>query len=188
MMTMDQVARMIAPLQRRVMLMMGRGVVGPVTDNGGLQTMQLTLLEGEVRDDVERVQNYGLSANPLPGSDCIVICAGGNRDHPVIIALDDRRYRPDGGAPGEVTLYTHLAGGAGGHRITLKADQSVEIQALKVVIKAVEKVRIEAPLLEVTGEVKDLCDAGGVPMSAMRAAYNAHTHAGGPTAAPQMVP
>lgn len=104
MISMDQVARMIAPLQRRIALMMGRGVIGPVSDRGGLQTMQVTLLEDETHDAVERVQNYGFSANPLPGSDCIVICAGGSRDHPVIIALDDRRYRPDGGAPGEVTL------------------------------------------------------------------------------------
>lgn len=175
----DQVMRMLAPLHQRVMLAIGRAVIGAVNDAGGFQRLQVTLLEGEVRDDVERVQQYGLSAAPLPGADAVVLCIGGSRDHPVAIAVDDRRYRPAGLAGGEVALYSNLAGAAGGHQITLKADQSIEVTARNVVIRAVEKLRIEAPLLEVTGEIRDNCDGGGLSMRAMRDAYNAHGHPGG---------
>ena len=37
------------------------------------------------------------------------------------------------------------------------------------------KARFEMDL-EVTGQVKDLCDSGGTTMSAMRLAYNGHRH------------
>ena len=92
-MTMDDMKRFMAPLQRRVMLAIGRGTLGPVDDANGLQRSQVKLLAGEVRDNVERVQQYGISAVPLAGADVLVVCVGGNRDHPVIIGVDDRRHR-----------------------------------------------------------------------------------------------
>ncbi|HEY4254590.1 MAG TPA: phage baseplate assembly protein V [Roseomonas sp.] len=183
----DQIQRMMAPLHDRVMLAIGRAVINAVNDGGGLQRLQVTLLEDEVRDDVERVQQYGLSAAPLPGADAVVVCIGGSRDHPIVIAVDDRRHRPVLGA-GEVALYSNLAGAAGGHQITLKADQSIEVTAKTVTIKAVETLRVEAPLLEVTGEIRDNCDGGGLTMRAMREAYNAHGHAEAPSPpSPQQV-
>jgi hypothetical protein len=37
-------------------------------------------------------------------------------------------------------------------------------------------VRIDAPLLECTGQIKDLCDSSGATMESMRTTYNGHTH------------
>jgi len=205
-MTFDDLSRLMAPIVRRVMLTVGRATLGPVDDAGGLQRGQVTMLAGETRDSVERVQPFGFSSVPFPGADCLVVCVGGNRDHPVIIGTDDRRYRPTGQAPGDVVIYSHQTG----HRITLKADRTIEIQGDVLTLKADTKIRLESPLVEmtgaiataapatalnvttaalnVTGEVQDRAGAGGMTMAGMRDDYNAHTHAGGPGPTPPMAP
>lgn len=183
-MTIDEMRRFIAPLARRVMLTVSRGTLGGVDDSTDLQRSQVTLLAGETRDGVERVQPFGFSSVPLPGADCLVICVGGNRDHPVVVNVDDRRSRPTGLQAGEVCIYSPLSG----HRITLKADRSIEVEGLDVVIKAEGKVRMETPQLEVTGEVKDRCDSGGLTMQTMRDRYNAHVNGPYGPPAPLMTP
>jgi phage baseplate assembly protein V len=148
------------------MLMVGRGTLNLTQDGEGQQRMQVALLDGEVRDGVDRVQPYGLSSHPAPGGTAIVVCLGGNRDHPVVIAVDEPRARPTGLAAGEVVVWS-----ARGQRILLREDEGLEIttpagarieitpgqvvnvEALQVVVKASSKVRMETPLLEVTGAV-----------------------------------
>jgi phage baseplate assembly protein V len=189
-MTLDDMKRFIAPLQRRVMLAIGRGTLGPVDDAGGLQRSQVKLLAGEVRDNVERIQPYGFSAVPLPGADVLVVCVGGNRDHPVIIGADDRRHRPTGMQPGDVCIYSNQTG----HKITLKADRTIEIEGDEITIKADTKITLEAPLVEVTGaldvmgDIRDQAASGGMSMNGMRADYNSHVHGGSPGPSPAMAP
>lgn len=203
-MTLDDLSRFIAPIVRRVMLTVGRATLGPVDDAGGLQRSQVTMLAGETRDGVERVQPFGFSSVPFPGADCLVVCVGGNRDHPVIIGVDDRRHRPTDQAPGSVVIYSHQTG----HRITLKADRTIEIEGDILTLKADTKIRLESPVVELTGgittagggalavtasalavsgDVQDRSGAGGMTMAGMRDDYNAHHHGGaGPT--PPMAP
>ncbi len=168
------IRRLLAPVARRLRLLVSRGVVRGVADASRLQTVQLDLLADEARDNVERFQAYGFSGHPLPGAEAIVVAVGGSRDHLVAIAVDDRRYRPTGLQPGEVCVYDDL-----GSRITLKRGGVIEIVAQTVEILASTKVRVVSPLLECTGEIRDLCDTpGGSSMSDMREAYNTHTHPG----------
>jgi phage baseplate assembly protein V len=189
-MTLDDMKRFIAPLQRRVMLAIGRGTLGPVDDGSGLQRSQVKLLAGETRDNVERIQQYGISAVPLPGAAVLVVCVGGNRDHPVIIGVDDQRHRPTGMQPGDVCIYSYQTG----HKITLKADRKIEIECDEISIKADTKITLEAPLVEVTGaldvmgDIRDRAASGGMSMNGMRADYNSHTHGGGAGASPPMAP
>jgi phage gp45-like len=122
----DQIARMlskaIAPLQRRVRLMVARGVVELVSESKKIQQLQISTHADIVRDDVERFQQYGMSSHPEPGAEAIVLSVGGTADHPVVIAVDDRRYRPKTLEEGEVALYTK-----DGIRVICKADGIVEI-------------------------------------------------------------
>jgi phage baseplate assembly protein V len=134
-------SRLLAPVYRRMMLAVGRAVLRQVDDAGEMQRVQVTLLSEETRDEVERMQGYGFTAVPLPGAELIVVSVGGNRDNPVAIALDDRRFRPRGLLPGEVCLYSRRTD----QRVTLKADGTVLIQA--------PIVRIEAPLTEIAGDL-----------------------------------
>lgn len=161
-----EMRQMLAPLARRLRLLVSRGVVRGVSDGAKLQELQLDLLADEVRGGVERFQQYGLTSYPLPGAEAVVVAVGGSRDHLVALAVDDRRYRSLDLAPGEVALYNNT-----GTRVVLRQGGVIEITAAT-------KVRMVTPLLEVTGEIKDRCDTGGKTMSGMRTTYDGHTHPG----------
>jgi phage gp45-like len=155
-----EIARLLDPVRRRVLLAIGRALLRGVDDAGGLQRMQVSLLGPETRDAVERVQPYGLTSVPLVGAEAVVVCVGGNRDHPVVVACDDPRLRPSGLQPGEVCVY-----GPEGQRILMKGDGTIEIEATRLVIRPTDRVRIEG-LLEVTGDVT----SGGISLQ-----HHAHT-------------
>lgn len=94
-----------APLFDRVMNLVTRGIITRVNDTPDMQTAQVSLFADEAKDEVERFQPFGLTSVPLPGAECVVLFLGGARDHGVIVAVDDREYRPTNAAPGEVVVY-----------------------------------------------------------------------------------
>src|ERR1700739_272294 len=96
--------RILAPLLRRLDMMISRGVLRATSDGEGVQTMQVGLLEDEVADSVERFQTYGLSSVPPNGGDALVCFVQGNRDHGVVLSVNDRGSRPRGLNAGEVIL------------------------------------------------------------------------------------
>ena len=97
----------VAPILRRLDMMVARGYLIAVDDADGMQTMQVGVLDGEVLDQVERFQTYGISAVPPPGDNTAVLIVDvqGNRDQPVAVALNDSGSRPKGVGPGEVVIY-----------------------------------------------------------------------------------
>lgn len=99
-------AKLIAPLKRRVMLMVGRAVLTAVNDGTKVQAVQAKLNADEVGEDLERYQEYGLTSVPFVGSEGVVVFVGGNRAHGIVIATDDRTNRPKSLNPGDVCLYT----------------------------------------------------------------------------------
>jgi len=156
---MSETARLLGPLYRRVMLMVGRGTLAMTDDGSGQQRMQVTLLDGETRDASDRVQQYGISSHPPAGSQAVVINVGGQRDHPIIIGVDDPSARPTGLAGGEVMLWSQH-----GQRAHLQADGGVlitttdghEVRLMAggdMLFKAPGKIRMETPRLEVTGDI-----------------------------------
>ncbi len=152
-------------------LAIGRAVLLAINDAGRRQLVQLEVLSSEIKEDVERVQEYGRSSVPLPGAQALVLFLGGGRDHPVVISADDPRYRKTGLLPGEVADYTDE-----GDYLHFKRGRVLELNTDTLVIKATTKVRLETPLLECTGEIIDRADDGGQRMSEMREVYNNHTH------------
>jgi phage baseplate assembly protein V len=185
------VARLMAPLVARVRLSIARGVLNLVDDARKLQEAQVTLLADEVRDKVERFQDYGFTSVPLAGAEVIVVSVGGNRNHAVAIAIDDRRYRKKDLQPGEVAIYTDEGDSIvlkRGRKIEVLAGTELQVTAPLVTVKASTKVRMETPLLEVTGDIEDRCDDDGRTMDGMREIYNMHVHpendGGGPTDEP----
>jgi phage baseplate assembly protein V len=102
----DVVTRLLEPVRRRLDNLVARAVVSLVADGSLLQTVQLQLLEEETRDGCERFQPYGLTSVPLPGAEAVVLFVGGQRDHPLVLVVDDRRYRKHPLQAGEVALYT----------------------------------------------------------------------------------
>lgn len=165
---MNGMDRLLGPLKRRIMLMIGRAVVELVNDGVKLQGLQISLLEGEVRANVERFQNYGITSHPLPGAEAIAASVMGNRDHCVVIAVDDRRYRLQGLEAGEVALYDDLG-------------QKVHLTRTGIVIDGAghSMTITNVPVLNVPD--------GDVVISGI--SFLAHVHpendAGGPTGVPQ---
>lgn len=161
----DAVRKLVAPLQRRVALMVGRGVIRLVNDALKAQTVQIDLLAGETLTGVERLQQYGFSSVPLPGAEAVAVFPGGQRHHGIVIAVDDRRYRLAGLQGGEVALYTDE-----GDHLILKRGNTIEITTQHAVVnattdatvttpvltvKASTKARFETPVLQCTGAITD---------------------------------
>ncbi len=119
----------LRPLANRVMLMVARGVLRAINDAGGLQIVQTALLEGEMRDEVERMQNYGMTSHPHPGAEAACVFPTGNRDHGLAVAVDDRRYRPKQLAEGEVMVYSSFD-----QFLHLREDGALEIYAPKGIV------------------------------------------------------
>ncbi len=124
----DAINRILEPVRRRVENIVARAVVAQVRDSSTLQTLQLDVLAAETRDGCERFQPYGLSAVPFAGAEAVVLFVGGLRDHPLVIGVDDRRYRKRNLQPGEVALYTDEGAYALLKRgSTLEANQPVNL-------------------------------------------------------------
>lgn len=188
---MNGLQRVMRPLAQRLQLMIGRAVVLLVNDGLKLQGLQVSLLSDEMRDEVERFQEYGFTSHPHVGAEAVAACVAGSRDHVLVIAVDDRRYRLRNLAQGEVAIYTDE-----GDKVLLKRGGIVEVTAST-------KVRLVAPLVECTGDVTidgtlqvdgnidcsatitaaaDVRDqAGSKTMAGMRTAYNGHKHGTSPT-------
>lgn len=146
---MQELHRILAPIIRRVRLMVGRAVIAVINDGLKMQTAQASLLDGEVCDGVERFQNYGFTSVPLPGAEGVYLSIGGDRDHGALIAVDDRRYRLKSLQSGELAIYTWKDQEAHGHRIIFRNDGSIEVKAKNITVKASETVRIEGDVVKV---------------------------------------
>ena len=121
-------ARALAPLRRRVLLTIGRAVLQLVDDARKLQSVQVVALDGEVIDDAERFQQYGYTSHPHPGAEAVLLSVGGMRQHPIVIAVEDRRYRQTGLVEGEVCLYTSENESGNRHRVILRRGRVARIE------------------------------------------------------------
>lgn len=140
--------RRLAPFIRRLNMMISRGALEGTSDDGDIQTMQVALLADETADDVERIQTYGLSTNPPAGGDALVAFVGGNRDHGVVLAVNDRGSRPKGLKSGEVVLYNDQD-----VRVSLTTDGDLKIATKRhVEIEATEEITIKAKTMAIEVE------------------------------------
>lgn len=177
------VGKMIGPLGRRLQNLLARGTVAMSNAARKMQTLQVKLLAGETLDALEHFEPYGFTSHPKPGAEVAALFVDGDRSHGIVLVVADRRYRLTSLVPGEVAIFDDQ-----GQKVHITRS-GIVVQAPTVTVKASAKVRIETPLLEVTGQIKDLCDVpAGKTMAAMRSSHNAHTHhendLGGETSVP----
>jgi hypothetical protein len=119
----------------RVMHQIVRLTMNKANDNPMMQELSFDGMVNEGRKIVERMQSFGMSAIPMPrdeddkggggggggggglgnikgpAAEGIALLLGGQRNHPVVIAVDDRRHRPMGMKPGESFQYDHQGQG-----------------------------------------------------------------------------
>ena len=190
------VNKMLTPLSRRLRLMVSRAVITAINDAGKIQSAQVKLLSGEIRDNVEVLQPYGLSSKPPGQPEGLYFSVGGDRDHGVMICIADRQYRVKAQKDGEICLYDDL-----GQKVHLTRDGIVidggglpiNIKNTpKVTIAANTKIRCETPLLETPGNLITRSDDEPLSLNELRDIFNRHTHnenmvMGGPTDKPNQV-
>lgn len=124
----NTIRRLIDPVKRKLMMIIGRAIVTYVDNTTGTQRIQLTVLANETVSNVERFEEYGLTSYPATDTQAVVLFLGGNRSHPIVINVHDRETRPVDLAESEVCLYSAKDADAQSHRIHLKADGSIEIK------------------------------------------------------------
>ncbi|MGE4323392.1 MAG: phage baseplate assembly protein V [Sphingobium sp.] len=102
---MSALQRVLAPLNHRIQMMVGRAVLAAVNDDTMMQSLQIELAADEAQDGVEHFQPYGFAARPHEGAEAIALAVGGLRSHAVVLTVSDRRYRLRQLRTGEVGLY-----------------------------------------------------------------------------------
>lgn len=153
---------------------------------GQVQTVRGEATENDVKDAIERFQDYGFAGNPVDGQGLVLHIDG----HTIVIRKDRLAERPRLGAY-EVCVW-HKEG----HKVTLKdgklievecddfvlkATNSVKIETKTMTVQASTKARVESPLTENTGMLKTqdltigLTGAGTATMTGGTINYNAVT-------------
>ena len=127
--------QILREFKRRIMGMVGRAVLQAVDDGKRMQSVQVVALRGQVIDDAERFQDYGFTSNPHPGAEAVLLAVGGVRQHPIVVKIDDRRYRVVGLNRGEVAIYTDEHEETAEHLIHLKRGRVIELRCGTTVLK-----------------------------------------------------
>jgi phage baseplate assembly protein V len=141
------------------MNMLTRGVVALANSASKLQTLQMRLTAGELKDGMEHLEPYGFTSCPHEGAEGLAAFMGGDRSHGVVIVVADRRYRLQALAAGEVAIYTDE-----GDKIHLRRGRIIDIETGTLNISAATAVNFNTPTITQTGEIVSQGDqvAGGV--------------------------
>jgi len=118
----SQISALMDPLRRRILLMIGRALITAISDESERQVVQLSLLKDEIKEDVERLQQYGFSSVPVEGAEALVAFIGGNKDHAVVISADNPSTRKKGLKAGDSCLYHK-----DGHYILLTDGDKIQV-------------------------------------------------------------
>lgn len=190
--SLDDIRRLVrialAPVARRTRTLIARGVLELIDDGKKLQAVQVSTRADNLHDDVEHFQPHGFTSVPAVGAECIVVHVGGNSDHPVVIAVDDRRYRPKDLAEGEACMWT-IANGKRVHckddgMVLLGTDPANYVALANLVKDELDKIRAYLMVIHgvLTGAAINTL-AVGVPdalQAALQTALSAGPYAAGP--------
>jgi phage gp45-like len=153
----DGLSRLLQPVIRALRLGVRRAILASLDDSAKIQLAQIAFgavddSATEARAKCERFQQYGFTSvphgpNAAGEAEAIVFFLGGQCDHPIVLAVDDRRYRLKGLEAGEVAIYSD------------EGDQVVIKRGGNIRVVASTKVEITSPHVTISG---DLTVAGDV--------------------------
>ena len=134
----------MAPLKRKILLMIGRGIMLSVKDSEKIQQSQASFYKDEIKGDIEVFNSFGFTSNPPKDTECIMLSVGGNREHGVIIATENRELRLKDLPPGASAQYNK-----NGKYIKL-LDDNAEL--------SIEKIKIENASNELIAVLSEFMD------------------------------
>ena len=111
---------MSSPIRRAIdglRSMILKSLIRSVDDTTKLQLVEVTLLSSDDQEDIERVQEYGMTSNPPLESEAVVVQCAGASDNLVCLKVDSAAYRILDLSTGEVCFYSM-------HGQTIKLDAS----------------------------------------------------------------
>lgn len=111
------VERHIAPIRKKIMLLVGRCILAAVNNSEKTQKIQIKGLKGETGTDIERYQEYGFETYPKKDCEVLTLFINGNRDQGVVACVHNRETRPKDLNEGDVCVYD-----CNGNRVWLKSD------------------------------------------------------------------
>jgi phage baseplate assembly protein V len=145
---------------RRIAMLVTRGRMALADDEKKLQQTQIELLADETKDAVERFQQYGVTSVPLEGAEALVVFLGGGRDHALVIAIDDRRYRLTKLEKGDVALYTDE-----GTKFWLTREKTIDVKCDKWHEESAEEVTIKTKAFKVECETLELSASSSIKVT-----------------------
>lgn len=126
---------MIRQVWNRLQLLCAQGEVTLI----GADKVQVRILDGEVLNNVERIEPYGFSYRPKPGCRGHLFFPAGDRSYGVALVIGDKRYQMEL-IEGEVAIHDDE-----GNHVHLKRGGVIEV-------KAASKVIADTPRFETTGD------------------------------------
>ena len=158
------ISKTIAPLKRKILLSVAHGIIEATKDDGDLQFIQATYLEGETKNDVRKMHHFGFSSHAPKGSECIAVSVAGNREASVVIATENREFRFKNLGEGEVAIYSkdgdyiHLKDGNAidikTKTLTIDAENEVTVNTKTANVNASTGANITSPLTKITGNLE----------------------------------
>lgn len=174
-MDLSLLARLLNPIKQRIALLVGRGLLKAVAQDGRLVAQ---LLAGEEVEHIRLVQHFGLASRPQAGAELVVLFPGGDRSLGLCVATSDGRYAPTDLPEGAVALYSTGDGLAaledapewveppedgspvqGLCRLVLRPDRVIELSCAGLAIKvngaesAISPEGLEGPAFESVAQV-----------------------------------
>ena len=133
-----------------------RAFVTRSDDAYSMRYLQCGIFTGELQDDVEHFEAYGLTSRPLEGAEVLLVHLDGDRSHAIAAVTTDRRYRPKGLKAGEVCLFDNLGRkvflSAGGIRVE-GVSSPVTVSTSSHVTVVASSIKLDAPKVTVTGDL-----------------------------------
>jgi phage baseplate assembly protein V len=157
----DQFNRLLAPIRALLRQMATKGSIDAVDDTGPMQEVKVITGDGEVLDQLERIQPLGLTSVPEKDDEVIVLILNGDREHAIAIQVGGSSRRPNGLAEGEVAVWRD-----NNNKVVFKANGDIELHA-----EGKYKVTPDGDIeLGATASVKALVN------ETFKALFDAHVH------------
>lgn len=149
------VERAIRDATARINLLVDAGIAKLVKDDRGVVVLQVEQLDGELDDQVEYWQPYGVSFRPPVDSEVLFASVAGDRGFAVATCVQKRDQRPKNSNAGEGGLYY-----MGEWKVFLADDGTVSLGAKAASDYAALASLVEAELDKIRNAI-----AAGVPVA-----------------------
>lgn len=146
-MNLEKLKSSLADIRTRIRMLFTRAQVTHVyvINQGKMRDLQARGLAGELTDEVQHAEAYGLASFPLAGAEAFLSEVLGQRGNLIATIVSDPRYRPTGDKPGEVVVWSKY-----GQTVWLHDDGTLTVSAPNTVKVTAPKVEVEAPEVAVT--------------------------------------